>query len=124
MKTELDTGRLRVFYSQGPETVLYKNLPLPLSCIVSVRYMMVLCIACQLFVVIFGFLAWKTYTPGVLQPSCNSSTVTETSTMSNHHLGAISETMATLDDHATGNGSCTGEDNMAFNAAILKQTTV
>ena len=62
--------------------------------------------------------------PGVLQTSCNSSTVTETSTMSNHHLGAVSETTATLDDHATGNGSCTGEDNMAFNAAILKQTTV
>ena len=87
---------------------------------------MALCIACQLFVAFFGFLALKKYTQGVPQTRSNSIVTVETSILSNSLTSGSGS--VTSDGHGTANGLSNGADNMAFvainNAAILKQTAV
>ena len=93
---------------------------------VSSRYMMVLCIACQSTVAVFGFLAWKTYSPGVLRPACSSIilTVTETDIMSDGDTTDPEASTEILSGHSPANASCPGADNVVFgNGAVVKQTT-
>ena len=88
---------------------------------------MALCVACQLFVAFFGFLALKKYQQAAPQTRSNSTVTVATSILSNSLTSGSGS--VTSDGHGTTNGlSTTGADNMAFvainNAAILKQTAV
>ena len=93
---------------------------------VSSRYMMVLCIACQSTVAVFGFLAWKTYSPGILRPACSSMvlTVTDTDIMSDGDTADPEPSTGILSGHSTAHASCPGADNVVFsNGAAVKRTT-
>ena len=93
---------------------------------VSSRYMMVLCIACQSTVAFFGFLAWKTYSPGILRPACSSIVLTVTDTDIIYDADTADPEVRTeiLSGHSTANGSCPGADNVVcINGAVVKQTT-
>ena len=77
------------------------------SHVVSARYMMGLCAACQFFVSFFGFLAWKTYTPGVRQ----------TNSRSNDHNSPtipVTEISTTSNGHDNGHTLSSGVDNVTF----------
>ena len=62
---------------------------------------MALCAACQLFVSLFGLLAWKTYTPVVKQDNTSSN-------------GHNSQTISVAQISSTSNGHSSGVYNMAF----------
>ena len=77
------------------------------SHVVSARYMMALCAACQIVVSFFGFLAWKTYTPGVKLTNSRSHD-------DNSQTISVTEISATSNGHDTGNTLSSGVNNMGF----------
>ena len=85
------------------------------SYVVSARYMMALCAACQLVVSFFGFLAWKTYTPGVKLTNSRSH-------QDNSQTISVTEISATSNGHDKGNTQSSGVNNMGFVPTINEPT--